>query len=147
MKTLIVYDSVYGNTEKIARAIGGAIPGEVQVVRPAEVNLSQLGSFDLLLVGAPTQGGRATKTIQDFVSQIPEGSLQGRKVTTFDTRMKIFIAKFFGYAADRLARALKDKGGTLVSPPMGFIVKDREGPLADGELERAAKWGQEISRP
>ncbi len=146
MKALIVYDSVSGNTEKIARAIGGAISDEVQVVRPAEVNLSQLRSFDLLIVGAPTQGGRATKTIQEFVNQIPAGGLKGIKVTSFDTRMKIFIAKLFGYAADRLARVLQDKGGTLVNPPVGFFVKDREGPLADGELERAAKWGQDISR-
>jgi flavodoxin I len=146
VKALVVYDSVYGNTDKIAKAIGGAIAGEAKVVRPNEVNISELGSFDLLIVGAPTQGGRATKAVQDFVSQIPASGLKNVKVTAFDTRMKMFIAKLFGYAADRIAGELKTKGGTLAAPPVGFIVKGREGPLEDGEIERAAKWGQDISR-
>jgi flavodoxin len=54
MKTLVVYDSAYGNTEKIARAIGGAIPGETQVRRVAEVSSAELVSLDLLIVGSPT---------------------------------------------------------------------------------------------
>jgi len=57
MKASVVYDSVYGNTEKIARAIGGAIAGEVKVLRPGEVNSSDLASLDLLVVGSPTQRG------------------------------------------------------------------------------------------
>ena len=58
MKALIVYDSVYGNTEKIAKAIGGAITGEVRVLRVDESNSAELESIDLLIVGSPTQGGR-----------------------------------------------------------------------------------------
>ena len=67
MKVLIVYDSAYGNTEKVARAIGGVITGEVKVLRPGEVNPSELQSLDLLIVGSPTQGGRPTPAIQDFL--------------------------------------------------------------------------------
>jgi flavodoxin len=50
MKALIVYDSLYGNTEKIAKAIGGAITGEVRVVRPGEANPTELESIDILEV-------------------------------------------------------------------------------------------------
>lgn len=145
MKALVVYDSVWGNTEKIAQAIGSGMGGDVKVVRPNQVNLSELASLEILVVGAPTQGGRATKAIQDFISQIPPGSLKNIKVTTFDTRMKMFIARLFGYAADRIETVLKQKGGTLAVPPEGFIVKGREGPLEDGELERATKWGKTIT--
>ena len=60
IKTLIVYDSVYGNTEKIAKAIGDAIIDEVKVLRVGEVNISELKTFNLLIVGSPTQGGRPT---------------------------------------------------------------------------------------
>jgi len=56
MKVLIVYDSVYGNTEKVAKAIGDAITGEVKVLRVGELNSSELKTFDLLIVGSPTQG-------------------------------------------------------------------------------------------
>jgi len=59
MKTLIVYDSAYGNTEKVARAIGDAVMGEVEVLRVGEVNSSELKIYDLLIFGSPTQGGQA----------------------------------------------------------------------------------------
>ena len=74
MKVLIIYDSVYGNTEKIARAVAEAITpfGEVKVLRAGEVKPSELGSIDLLIVGSPTQGGKPTPAIQEFLSKIPE---------------------------------------------------------------------------
>ncbi len=50
--------------------------------------------------------------------------------------------KMGGYAAPRIVEALKKKGGNLVVPPEGFLVKDREGPLKEGELERAATWAK-----
>ena len=49
MKTLIVYDSFFGNTEKIAQAIGGALGGAA-VVRVSETSPDQLAGVDLLLV-------------------------------------------------------------------------------------------------
>jgi flavodoxin I len=152
MKALIVYDSLYGNTEKIAKAIGGAITGEVKVLRPGEVNPSELESIDLLIVGSPTQGGRATQAIQGFLSKIPANTLKNVSVTSFDTRIsgkdrgfgvRILIG-VIGYAAGKIASSLKGKGGTLAAPPEGFIVKDREGPLKEGELERAAGWAKGI---
>jgi len=144
MKALVVYDSVYGNTEKIARAIAGAIVGEVKVLRPAEVNASELKSVDLVIVGSPTQGGRATPAIQEFLSKIPSNALKNVSVASFDTRFSTRLVKIFGYAAGRIANILKDKGGRLVAPPEAFIVKSREGPLKEGELERAASWAKGI---
>ena len=145
MKTLIVYDSFYGNTEKIARAIGGAIAGEVKVLRPGEVNPSYLESIDLLIVGSPTQGGRPTKAVQDFLSKLPEAAIKGVSVATFDTRFSTKLVGIFGYAAGKIANSLKTKGGALIFPPEPFFVKGREGPLKEGELERAAGWAKGIS--
>jgi flavodoxin len=142
MKVLIVYDSVYGNTEKIARAIGGAIAVEVKVLRPGEVNPPDLASIDLLIVGAPTQGGRATPAIQDFLSKLPERAVRGVNVASFDTRLSTKWVGIFGYAAGKIAESLKRKGGNLILPPEPFFVKGREGPLKDGELERAAGWAK-----
>ena len=58
MKTLVVYDSLYGNTKTIAQTIGDAIPGEVEVVHVGEAEASGLEAYDLLVVGAPTHGAR-----------------------------------------------------------------------------------------
>ncbi|MDD4858645.1 MAG: flavodoxin family protein [Dehalococcoidales bacterium] len=144
MKTLVVYDSVYGSTEKIARAIAGAVTGEVKILRASEADAADLAAVDLLIAGAPTQGGRPTPPMQEFLDKIPAKSLKNVQVATFDTRMKILIAKLFGYAAGRIADALKGKGGDLVASE-GFIVKGREGPLADGETERASAWAKGIA--
>jgi flavodoxin len=145
MKVLVIYDSMYGNTEKIARAIGEVITGEVKVLRVAEVTLSELESIDLLVVGSPTQGGRPTTAIQAFLNQLPE-TIKGMKVAAFDTRFTTRLVGIFGYAAGRIANNLKEKGGNLIAPPEAFFVKGKGGPLKDREVERAATWAKGISK-
>jgi len=144
MKILIVYDSVYGNTEKIAKPIGCAIAGGVKTIHVREADFFLLESVDLLIIGSPTQGGRATLAIQNFLDGIPEPALRNMRVATFDTRLPTRLVGIFGYATDKIADILKVKGGTLVVPPEGFIVKGREGPLKEGEEQRAAEWAKVI---
>jgi flavodoxin I len=146
MKTLIVYDSVYGNTEKIARAIAEAVTpsGEVKVLRTGEANPSGLASIDLLVVGSPTHGGRATPAVQDVLNKMAQQSLKGIKVAAFDTRRQSKFARIFGNAAGRIARQLTKKGGVLIVSPEGFLVTGTKGPLKEGELERAAAWAKGI---
>jgi len=145
MKALVIYDSQYGNTEKIAKAIGGAIGTDTKVARPAEVKETDLPSAEALIIGSPTQGGRPTKALQDFLSALPGTAIKGKKVAAFDTRFSSTWARIFGFAAGRIARALKGKGGNLVVPPEGFFVTGTKGPLKDGELERAATWGKKVA--
>ncbi len=142
MKTLIVYDSTYGNTEKIARAIGDAIGGDARVVRAGGASLPGKESCDLLVVGSPTLGGRASPDIQGFLDRLPDSVVKGMKLAAFDTRFSTRWVGIFGYAAGKIASKLKEKGGNLVAPPEGFFVKGKEGPLKDGELERAAGWAK-----
>jgi flavodoxin I len=144
MKVLVVYDSMYGNTEKIARAVGTAISGEVKVIRAGEVDPAELESIDLLIVGSPTQGGRPTPAIQDFLTRVA-GRIKGVKVAAFDTRYSTKLVGIFGYAAKRMADSLKGRGATLVTSPEAFFVKGKDGPLKDGELERAASWAKGMS--
>jgi flavodoxin I len=146
MKTLIVYDSVYGNTEKIARAMSEAITpsGEAKVLRAGEANPSELESLDLLIVGSPTHAGRPTPAVQDFLNKMTQQSLKGIKVAAFDTRATSKFAKIFGNAAGRIARHLTKKGGVLNTSPEGFFVTGTKGPLKEGELERAVAWAKGI---
>lgn len=144
MKVLIVYDSVHGNTEKIARAIGDAIAGEVEVHRAGEVNVSELDTFDLVVVGSPTHGGRPTPTIRGFLDEAPASALKGAKVAAFDTRSPARWVRIFGFAAGRIGDSLERKGGELVVPPEPFFVEGTEGPLKEGELERAAGWAEDV---
>jgi len=156
MKAMVIYDSAYGNTEKVARAIGQALgpTEEVKVLRVSEAKPQDVASLDLLIVGSPTQRLTALGTITDFLKAIPKGGLQGVKAAAFDTRFpqsKIdeirilaFFVSIFGYAAEPIAKRLEKKGGHLVVPPEPFYVSDTEGPLLDGELERAADWARQI---
>ena len=144
MKALVVYDSAYGNTEKVARAIGNTIAGDVKTLRVGEVNTADLNSLDLLVIGSPTQGGRATPAMQAFIDKIPDSAIKDVKVAVFDTRMTSKMVGIFGYATGKIAASLKKKGGNLFLPTAGFFVTTGKGPLKEGELEHAASWAQEL---
>ena len=146
MKTLVVYDSTYGNTEIVAKAIGAAIGGDMKVVRAGEVGSADLGTIGLLIVGSPTLGGRPSPAVRDFLAGISESAIRGVTVAAFDTRYSSRLVGVFGYAADKIGTGLKTKGGTLILPPEGFIVKGKKGPLEEGELEHAASWAAGIVR-
>ncbi len=153
MRALVVYDSFFGNTEQIARAIGNALgsPDHVQVSRVSELKPAQLAGLDLVLVGSPTRGFRPTPAIAEWIKSIPADGLQRVRVTAFDTRIATtdigpaplrIMVKLGGYAATPIAEMLKKKGGDLFMPPEGFFVKGEQGPLKEGELGRAADWAR-----
>ncbi|MGA9347749.1 MAG: flavodoxin family protein [Anaerolineae bacterium] len=157
MKALIVYDSFFGNTEQIAQAIGNALgsPEDVEILRVSNVKPEQLTGLKLLIVGSPTRGFRPTPAISNLLKSIPKNGLKGVKVAAFDTRFtmdeiesSVFIlpilVNIFGYAAKPTSDRLKKKGGELIIPPEGFFVEGTEGPLKEGELERAADWAKQI---
>ncbi len=156
MKTIVLYDSQYGNTQQIAQAIASQLgsPEAVALLRPAELDHTQLAGLSLLVVGSPTQRFMATPALMAWLNGIPRDGLRGMQVAAFDTRLteqqiratpvlKWFVRKS-SYAAWWLAKQLKKKGGTLILPPEGFFVEGMEGPLLPGELERAAAWGRKI---
>jgi flavodoxin len=154
MKVWVIYDSVYGNTERIAKAIAGALePQEnLELVRASSMKPDLLRGSDLVIVGAPTQGFRPLESIRLFLESIPADALKGVKVAAFDTRITgkeagkgaRLVARVGGYAAKRMADVLKKKGGNLILPPEGFAVNGSEGPLATGELERAGQWAKNL---
>jgi flavodoxin I len=156
MKTLIIYDSFFGNTEQIAQAIGQAIgtAPDVQVLRITNVTHTDLTRLDLLIVGSPTRGFRPTPAIADFLKAIPVNSLKGVRIAAFDTRIAlediekpIFrpLIKLGGYAAKPMAEILIKKGAVQRLPPEGFYVNGEKGPLKEGELERAAAWARKCA--
>ncbi len=142
MRTLVLYDSAYGNTELIARSIGRAIGGDVKVLRIGEVNPGKLEPVDLLIAGSPTQGAKPTKAMQEFLNKVPQSVLENTSIAAFDTRYSGRLVAIFGFAAEKIADSLKAKGAALASAPAGFFVNGKEGPLKEGELERAALWAK-----
>lgn len=153
MKIVIVYDSEFGNTEKIAHAIREGIgPGHVvNVVRAAAASDQDIHGADLLFVGSPTHGGRCTEPVRQFIDKLPAAALQGMRAAAFDTGMRAEgqgfvvkrVVKFFGYASTRMAPLLQAKGAGETRTET-FAVSGREGPLLDGELTRAETWARSV---
>jgi flavodoxin len=157
MKALVVYDSFFGNTEQVARSIGDALGQHrhVGTLRVVDFKPEHLAELKLLIVGSPTRAFSPSPAIKKFLKRIPKNGLKGVKVAAFDTRVTeeeidsaVFILRIcvniFGYAAKPIADRLVKKGGELIAPPEGFFVQGTEGPLKEGELERASDWAKQI---
>jgi flavodoxin len=147
MNAFVLYDSVFGNTEKITQAIAAALGTQATPVSQAEAG--ELRGLDLLVVGSPTRGFRPTEGISKMLNGLPKNHLTGVRVAAFDTRIVLetidskalrFLVDKGGYAAKTIAKALVKQGGVLAAPAEGFFVTGEQGPLKDGELERAAAW-------
>lgn len=155
MKTLVLYDSFFGNTEKVAQAVGKAIGSSktVTVVKVHDATNDMLSGLDFLIVGSPTRGFNPSPAIKSFIKKLPSDQLSGIKVAAFDTRIPMeenvpgflrFMVKLFGYADKPILDTLVKKGGKAAGSSEGFFVLDSEGPLKEGELERAAKWAKQL---
>ncbi|HJQ28225.1 MAG TPA: flavodoxin domain-containing protein [Rubrobacter sp.] len=143
MNAVVVYDSQYGNTERIARAIADELGGfgEVRAIFVHQARLDGLRSVDLFVIGCPTQGWRPTPAIPSLLEGISSEELHGPAFACFDTRFKL-PRWMTGSSATVIAEKLQERGAQLLVPPESFFVKGMEGPLRTGELERASRWGR-----
>jgi flavodoxin len=151
MRTVVVYDSKFGNTERIADAIarGASTLGSVVVMDTAEaagIGQQQTDRPDLVLIGGPTQRRSPSPALRAFVDGLP-ASLRGVPVATFDTRYR-GSTWIMGSAAAEAAKILRKAGGELVAPPESFFI-GRGGPLElqtleAGEIERAEAWAHAV---
>jgi flavodoxin len=144
VRSLVVYESEYGNTEKIARAIAEALGehGEAYV-RPlrsvATLAEEEGGSLDLLTVGAPTQRHGLPSAVKELLDGTPQGALAGVRALAFDTRYE--RARWMtGSAAKEIHKRLRRLGCKMLAEPESFFVEGSEGPLEPGEEDRARAW-------
>lgn len=160
MKAVVVYESHWGNTAAVARAIAEGLGRDTQALSTAEATPDALAEVDLLVVGAPViafglptektlEGIRANPgkgpppdlfhpAMRSWLEALPAGD--GR-YAAFETRVR----GPFGHATSAMNEMLERAGYRPAAKPAGFIVKGRYGPLRDGELERARSWGAELA--
>lgn len=157
MKTLVIYESMFGNTQKIARAIASGLSeaSEVEIIDVSDAPPTLPAGTDLLIVGGPTHAFSMSRssTRQDAADRggaytdVPEGIREwlahqdggGTRFIAFDTRVDMPLVPG---AASRAASRSANKHGFHVLPPQSFVVEGYTGPLRNGELERAAEWGR-----
>jgi flavorubredoxin len=146
-KALVVYDSVYGNTAKVARALAAGLESEgvdVNIVKVDAVRFDELGSIDLLCVGGPVHAWNASKPVKEFLERLKNvKGLAGKKTFAFDTKMKSRLA---GSAGGKIERKLKDLGLTVAKSSESAIVKGREGPLEESAEGTFKQIGAELAK-
>jgi hypothetical protein len=161
---LVIYESMFGNTERVARAIADGLEAAgytvicLDVGAPLPVSLD----LDLLVLGAPThafslsrpttradavkQGAPAARGafgLREWLSDIEPERLGNPAVAVFDTR--VGKVRRLPAAAGRTTRRIaRRRGFEVASPVEPFLVADTPGPLLPGEVERAKRWGRAL---
>lgn len=168
MRTLIVYESMFGNTEAVARAVGAGLELEgleVLVQEVSDADPGQLLDAALLVVGAPTHGftlsrpatredavqkgapaDRVDLGLREWLTALPpvEGRQDPALVAAFDTR-DVRVRHLPRTAAHRAARMARAHGLREAGKAESFLVTGVSGPLQDGELDRATAWGRRLA--
>jgi flavodoxin len=152
MQTVVIYDSKFGNTERIAEAIarGAGTLADVRVMSTPEA-VGAAGTLagrpDLLLLGGPTHNHGPSAGLRAFMDTLP-APLRGVPAACFDTRYRGPVL-LMGSAAAGAAKVLAKAGAVTVAPPESFFIQ-RRGPielqqLEPGEIERAEQWGRAVA--
>lgn len=139
METVIIFDSNFGNTKIIAETIAKEL--NAKAVSVSDFDTKNLDGIDLLVIGSPINAWRPSGKIIKFLTGLNSGQLNGLKAAAFDTRVKIF---FHGDAAKKIEKYLKEAGAKIIIEPQVFFVNGKEGPLIDGQIEKAIEWARTI---
>ena len=142
---VVIYDSKFGNTERIARSLAGGLRMagvETACVNTNDVHTESLRDYDLIAIGAPTQMFTASKPMKDFLVKLTElEELQGKFAFAFDTKLP---SRLSGSASKYIEKKLRDLGMTIIAPRRSAIVDKTEGPLEGGEVESFERLGYDI---
>lgn len=141
METIVIYDSKHGNTEKLAEVIAYVFGDDTKLVKTSEFSPGMLEGKELLIIGSPTQVWNPSLSTIYLLLRMRAKYLKGIKAAAFDTG---FRDERSGSAASKIDRRLRALGCQMIVPPERFYVADMEGPLEDGEVERAREWARRI---
>lgn len=161
MHAVVVFESIWGNTERLAREIAAGIGEGTEVIDAASAPDAIGSDVDLIVVGGPThafsiptaatwesarQQGAETipaSGLREWLDQLASPTA-AVKVATFDTRT--VSPRLPGSAAKKAMKRLVALGFRASAQPESFGVHGYSGPLGEGELERARRWGGDLAR-
>lgn len=148
MKGIVVYDTSYGNTQKIAETVTETLKEsgiEVDLFNVKTVKKLSGKDYGFLVLGSPTRFGTMSFTIRFFLGKVKKGEWMNKPFTAFDTENPENIEKKEGSAAEKIVEKLKDKKMNQLLPVLKASVLGQKGPLIEGEIERAKDYARELA--
>ncbi len=136
----MIFDTLYGNTGKIARALEAGLKeagAETVCADVKDVSADGLSQYDMLCVGGPTQYRTASKPMQEFMGSLDESNLVGKAAFAFDTRRDSFWA---GSAAKYIEEGLRRRGMEIVSQRMSAIIVSLHPEKGKQDFETKGEW-------
>lgn len=148
VKVIVIYDTKYGNTQRVAELIAAGI-GEGSGIKLVVSNfkeikdLNTLNEYDVILIGAPNHFGAPTKAIKKFIDKLAKIPLQGKKYAGFDT----YISKDFEMAVKKLEQKVSDKLPSFqqIAPGLSIKVEGMKGPIIEEEIPKCKEFGKKIA--
>jgi menaquinone-dependent protoporphyrinogen IX oxidase len=148
MKGIVVYDTSYGNTEKIAEIIADTLKEsgiEVDVFDVKDVKKLSAKDYDFLVLGSPTRFGTMSFAIRGFLGKVKSEEWMDKPFAAFDTENpenveRSRIEKKEWSAAEKIAAKLVEKKMKQLLPVLIALVIGQKGPLVEGEVERTKEY-------
>ena len=148
MRTVIVYDTKYGNTKQVAERIAEGLKEadgmETNLEYVKDVDTMRLSDYDAILIGAPVHMGAPSRTISKFIDNMAKLDLKEKRGAVFDTYLKTDYEKGVKPMESRINQ--KVPGLKLVVPGLSVQVAGMSGPITEGELPKCTEFGKRIGR-
>lgn len=147
VKVLVVYESKYGNTRRVAETIveGMKEVGEIEtsIKELKEVDLGKVAEYDAILVGSPNHFGGPTRGIKGFIEKLGKLQLDGKRYAVFDTYIKADFEK----AVKKMEKHISEKAPELKQIASGLSIKVQgiKGPIVENELSKCREFGKSIA--
>ena len=148
MKVLILYDTKYGNTKKVAEIIGEGLniveENVITIENVKEIDLNKDLTYDLILIGSPNHVGSHTKNVKKFIKNIPKAALKAKSFAVFDT----YMGKDFEKAVRKMEKQINEVMPNLnkVSPGLSIKVGGMKGPIVDEDLPKCKEFGIKLTK-
>ena len=151
MKTLIVYGTKYGNTEKVARLIAEGITSietnEVTINNIKDVKLKKEADYDLIIIGSPNHFGRHIGSIKKFINKLPESKIKVNSYAVFDT----YITADFEKAVKKMEQQISELMPDLTKASDGLSIKvegtgPSKGPIVNEDLPKCKEFGIKLAQ-
>jgi flavodoxin len=147
-KVIVVYESKYGNTKRVAETIVDGINEieriEAVLKEPKHVEPTEVLDYDLILIGSPNHWGGPTRGIKKFIDKLGKIGLEGKPGAVFDTCLE----KDFNKAVQKMEKRINEKvpGMKLMLPGLSIKVGGMKGPIVEGELPKCKEFGNKIAK-